>query len=153
LGDRVSAATSRAATATVLATLAILGTTALPWLRTGDTRRSAFAMARGVDALGLVDSPGRRALLVSWYLLPFLTAATFMARALGRQAAVAGLGALLGAMSVAAGSLVMVWARPEIGPVAAVASGAAALGAAGRLARSIRSDDSAVQISVEGRRT
>lgn len=149
----MSAATSRAATATVLACVAVLGATALPWLRTGGARRSAFAMARGADALGLVDSPGRRALLVSWYLLPFLTAATFMARALGRPFAVAGLGALLGAMSIAAGSLVIAWARPEIGPVAAVASGAAALGAAGWLARSIRSDNAAVQISVEGRRT
>ena len=149
----MSAATSRAATATVLATVAILGATALPWLRTGGARRSAFAIARGADALGLVDTAGRRALLVSWYLLPFLTAATFTARAVGRPGAVAGLGALVGAMSIAAGSLVIAWARPEIGPVAAVAFGAAALSGAGWLARSIRSDDSAVQISMEGRRT
>lgn len=149
----MSAATSRAATATVLATVAVLAATMLPWLRTGDARRSAFALARGADALGLVDSTGRRALLVSWYLLPFLTAATWTARALGRPVAVAGLGVLLGAMSMAAGSLVIAWTRAEIGPIAAVVSGAAALTAAVWLARSIASHRSTDHVSMEGRRT
>ena len=114
----------------VLACLAVLGATALPWLRTGDARRSAFALARGADALGYIDSPGRRALLVSWYTLPFLTAAAWTAGALRRPVVVASLAALVGVMSIAAGALVIAWVRVEAGPLAAVVAGMAAVGGA-----------------------
>jgi hypothetical protein len=135
----VSSAQTRAVATAVVACLAVLGATALPWLRTGDARRSAFALARGADALGFIDSPGRRALLVTWYLLPFLAAAAWTAGALRRPAVVATLAALIGVMSIVAGSLVIAWVRFEAGPLAAVAAGAAAVGSAGWLARTIAS--------------
>ncbi len=121
----------------VLSCLAVLGATALPWLRTGEARRSAFALARGADALGFIDSPGRRALLAGWYLLPFLTAAAWTAGALRRPSVVAALSALIGVMSIAAGSLVVAWVRIEAGPLAAIVAGAAALLSSASLARTV----------------
>lgn len=123
----MSPSQSRAVIVAVVACLGVLGATALPWVRTGDARRSAFALARGADALGYIDTPGRRALLVSWYLLPFLTAAAWTAGALRRPSVVAAVALLVGAMSIAAGALVMTWVRIEPGPVGAVLAGAAAV--------------------------
>ena len=62
--------------ATVVASLGCLVAALLPWLRAGRSTRSAFALAGSADAIGFIDTPGRRALIVSWYLLPFLVAAT-----------------------------------------------------------------------------
>jgi hypothetical protein len=147
----MSPSQSRAVVLAVLACLAVLGATALPWLRTGDARRSAFALARGADALGYIDTPGRRALLVSWYLLPFLTAAAWTAGALRRPAVVASLAALVGGMSIAAGTLVIAWVRVEAGPLAAVAAGAAAVAGALGIVRTGTS--ARRRISIEGGRT
>jgi hypothetical protein len=135
----VNPAQSRAVVIAVLSCLAALAATALPWLRTGNASRSAFALARGADALGFIDTPGRRALLVSWYLLPLSTAAAWTAGALRRPAIVATLAALIGVMSIAAGSLVLAWVRVEAGPLAAIVAGAAALLSAGWVARTIAS--------------
>jgi hypothetical protein len=128
--------TSKAVTATVIACLASLGAALLPWLRTGQARRSAFTLARSADAIGFIDTPFRRALVISWYLLPMLTAAVWTAGAFRHPGLVAGLGALVGSMSVAAGSMVIAWTRPEPGSVAAVVAGGVTLGCAAWLARS-----------------
>ncbi len=144
----MSPSQSRAVVLAVLACLAVLGATALPWLRTGAARRSAFALARGADALGYIDSPGRRALLVSWYALPFLTAAAWTAGALRRPGAVAALAAIVGGMSIAAGSLVIAWVRLEPGPLAAVVVGTAALAGAYGIVRTGAS--ARREISIEG---
>lgn len=130
--------TSKPLIATVVASLAALGAALLPWLRTGHARRSAFALARSADALGFIDSPLRRALVVAWYLLPFLTAAVWTAAAVQRPFPAAVLGAIVGAMSVAAGAIVVSYVKAESGPVGAIASGAVALGASAWLAASER---------------
>ena len=147
----MSAAQSRATFLAVAACLAVLCATVLPWIRSGATRRSAFALARGADALGFIDSPGRRALLVVWYLLPFLTAATWTAAALRRAGVVALLAALVGGMSTAAGIVVMVWVRAEPGPVLAVVAGAAAVVCATLVVLAGR--DARGDIAIEGGRT
>jgi hypothetical protein len=134
---------------TVFMCLAALVAALLPWLKTGETRRSAFALARSADALGFIDSPVRRSLVVSWYLLPFLTAAVWTAAALRKPVVVAGLGVIVGSMSVAAGSMFMSLARPGPGPVASVIAGTAALLSAGWLAWSARP---ATTMPAEGRR-
>ena len=147
----MSPSQSRAVILAVLACLAVLGTTALPWLRTGEARRSAFALARGADALGYIDTPGRRALLVSWYLLPFLTAAAWTAGALRRPSVVATLALLIGTMSIVAGALVMAWVRVEPGPLGAVAAGAAAVVCAAWVVRA--GADPRAEASIQGGRT
>jgi hypothetical protein len=124
---------------TVVACLAALASALLPWLKTGEARRSAFALARSADALGFIDSPLRRALVVSWYLLPFLTAAAWTAAVLRKPVVAAGLGAVVGSMSVAAGSMFMSVARPGVGSVASVVAGSVALAGAGWLAWSVSS--------------
>jgi hypothetical protein len=126
---------------TVAACLAALAAAFLPWLKTGETRRSAFGLARSADALGFIDSPLRRAMVVSWYLLPLLTAGVWTAAAFRRTMVVAVVGAIVGSMSVAAGSMFMAVARPGPGPVASVIAGGAAVAGSGWLAWSGRSSE------------
>jgi hypothetical protein len=133
-----SDAVGPAAIATVIACLAGLVAAMLPWLRTGEARRSAFALARSVDALGFADTPLRRAMVISCYSLPLVTAATWMAAALRRVAVVAALGALLGAVSVGAGWVMVAAVRPEAGPIAAIVAGSAMLASAAWLSLTIR---------------
>jgi hypothetical protein len=136
--------------ATVLACVAALVAAFLPWLRTGDARRSAYALARSADALGVIDSPLRRALLVSWYLLPLVVAAAWTAGALGRPAMTAVFGGLAGSMSAAAGSIVIVWTEPEVGSIAAIAAGGAALACALWLASAVARGRTSVDRIEEG---
>ena len=136
---------------TVVMCLAALASALLPWLKTGETRRSAFALARSADALGFIDSPLRRALVVSWYLLPLLTAAAWTAGALRKPLVVVGLGTVVGSMSVAAGSMFMAVARPGVGPVASVIAGTAALLSAAWLAWSMASARPETPVPAEGR--
>jgi hypothetical protein len=137
---------------TVVMCLASLASALLPWLKTGETRRSAFALARSADALGFMDSPLRRGLVVSWYLLPLLTAAVWTGAALRRPIVVAVLGAVVGSMSVAAGSMFMSLARPGVGPVASVIAGTAALLSAGWLGWSMAPARSGTPVPAEGSR-
>jgi hypothetical protein len=116
--------TSRAVAATVVASLAAFVAALLPWLEAGRTHRSAFALARSADAIGFVDTPGRRVLVASWYLLPLLVAAVWTAGALGRPILTGALGVAVGSMSVAAGSMVWRWVGLESGPAAALGAGA-----------------------------
>ena len=133
--------------ATAVACVAALAAAFLPGLRTGEARRAAFALARSADALGFIDSPLRRALVVSWYLLPLLAAAAWTAGALGRPALLALFGGLVGSMSAAAGSIVIAWTRTEVGSIAAIVTGSIALMCALWLARSLaRSGSSAASI-------
>ena len=136
---------------TVVMCLATLVSAMVPWLKTGETRRSAFALARSADALGFIDSPLRRALVVSWYLLPLLTAAAWTAAALRKPVVVVGLAAVVGSMSVAAGSMFMSVARPGVGPAAAVVAGTAAILSAVWLAWSMASARAGTRVPAEGR--
>lgn len=120
---------------TVGATLAVLGAALLPWLRSGEARRSAFGLVRTAEALGVFEGWPRRVLLACWYLLPFFVATTWTAGALRRPLLVATLGATVGSMSVVAGLVVVVSVRAEVGPVASVVAGTVALAGAIRLAR------------------
>lgn len=97
---------------TVVCSCAALAGALLPWLRTGNARRSAFALARSAEALGFIDTSFRRTLVVLWYLLPFATALVWTAGAL-RQPVVALVGGILvGSMSVTAAWIFVSLARP-----------------------------------------
>ena len=126
---------SRAVFATVASSLAVLVAALLPWLRTGQASRSAFGLARSAAILGLFDGTPRRVCLALWYLMPFLVAATWTAGAARKPLLAAGLACLVGATSLVAGILVIALARPAPGPVAAIATGAMAIGSAAALAR------------------
>ena len=114
--------------------VAVLVAALLPWLRTGEARRSAFALARSAQALGLFEGGSRRLLLSMWFLMPMLVAATWTAGALRRPVAVAVLGGFVGAMSVAAGWVVQAKVPGQIGPVAGIVAGALAMASAAWLA-------------------
>ena len=121
---------SRALVATVAASLAVLVAALLPWLRTGRASRSAFGLARSAEILGLFDGAPRRICLALWYLMPFCVAAAWTAGAARRPVLAAVFGAFVGLSSLIAGILVLVWARPEPGPLAAIGAGAAAVASA-----------------------
>lgn len=120
---------------TVGGSIAVFVAALLPWLRTGRASRSAFGLARAADALGLIEGWPLRLLVTSWYLLPLLVAATWTAGALRRQVLVATLGAVVGLLSITAGTVVVVLVRAEVGPVASVGAGGVALAGAIWLAR------------------
>jgi hypothetical protein len=121
--------------ATVASALACLGAALVPWLRTGEATRSAFGLARSASVLGLFDGAPRRICLALWYLLPFLVAATWTAAAAGKPLVAAAIGGIVGATSLAAGILVIVLAKAEPGPIAAIAAGSTMLISATFLAR------------------
>lgn len=127
--------TSRPTIATVASSLAALVGALLPWLRTGEARRSAFALARSADALGFIDTPLRRTLVVLWYLVPFATAVVWTSAALKQPRLVVAGGMLVGSLSVAAAWIYLSLARPgEPGPVVALTAGLMTIASSGWLA-------------------
>jgi hypothetical protein len=71
-------------------------------------------------------------------LLPLLVAVTWTAGALRKRAAVATLGGIVGLISVAAGTAVVVQIDPEVGPITAIVTGTVAVCSAAWLARTAR---------------
>jgi hypothetical protein len=136
-------ASLRPLVSTVAASCVALAGALLPWLRTGQARRSAFALARSADVLGFIDTPFRRALVVLWYLLPFATAIVWTAAATRHVVVVVAFGTLVGSLSIAAAWIFVTLARPGgPGPAVALGAGLATLGSSGWLAWSLRSSAS-----------
>ena len=132
--------------ATVAGSLAALVGAFLPWLRTGEARRSAFGLARSADALGFIDTPLRRTLVILWYLVPLATAAVWTAAALKQPGFVVATGMLVGSLSVAAAWVYLSLARPgEPGPVVALTAGLVTVASSGWLAWSAKSRPAAAK--------
>lgn len=126
--------------ATVAGSIAALAGALLPWLRTGQARRSAFALARSADALGFVDTPLRRTLVILWYLVPFATAVVWTAAVLKQPVLVVAAGAMVGSLSIAAAWIYLTLADPgEPGPAVALTAGLVTVASAGWLAWSLKS--------------
>jgi hypothetical protein len=110
--------------------VAVLLTALLPWARTGEARRSAFSLARTVDALGLAETLSLQVLLKSFFLLPILVGVCWTLAALGRPRLAGLVGALIGAMGVGAGLVVL--AAPvtaAVGAAFGILAGTASLAA------------------------
>ena len=122
--------------AAVSITVAAVGTiavaAALPWAHTGRASRSAFALARTADELGVVRGPLARALFVGLAFLPAAAAAAWVAAVLGWRLVVAGLGAVAGLLTFV--GVAAVWRAPvDLGAgvaLAALAGVVALVGAA-----------------------
>ena len=115
--------------------LSILFAALLPWLRTGNARRSAFGLTRSAAALGLLGTWPRKIFAVVIFLIPLAVAGAWTAGALRRPMLVASLGGLLGATSLIAGSIALSQLPRAPGSLTAVVAGSAVLGSAGWLAR------------------
>ena len=113
------------------AVLAIAVSTALPWAHTGRASRSAFALARTADELGVVKGPLARALFVGLACLPAAAALVWVAAAMNWHRVVAGLAAVAGVLTIV--GVVTVWRAPvDVGGgvfLAAAAAVAALIGA------------------------
>ena len=112
----------------VALTAAIAIVAALPWAHTGRATRSAFALARTADEIGVLEGVVPRALFVGLAFLPAATAGAWLLAVLGRRRAVAGLGAMAGLLAVV--GAVVVWrapVEPAVGPPLALVLGAAAI--------------------------
>ena len=105
--------------------------TALPWARTGQASRSAFALARTADELGVVRGPVARALFVGLACLPAAAVLVWIAVAMRWHGVVAGLAAVAGLLTIV--GVVTVWRAPvDVGGgvfLAAAAAVAAVIGA------------------------
>jgi hypothetical protein len=105
-----------AATVALLVGLALVVAGAfLPWVRSGTSSRSSFALVRSADRLGVVDDGLGEAVLRGWYLVPLLAAIVLVLIASHRPRVAAGAGLLL-ALVVAAVATVVLVAAPTTGP-------------------------------------
>jgi hypothetical protein len=87
----------------------------LPWVRSGDSTRSSFAMVRSADRLGIVDDGIGLVVLRGWYLVPLVAASVVVLLTLHRLRAAAIVGLVLAGI-VAATSGLVVLAAPDTGP-------------------------------------
>lgn len=105
----------------------------LPWSSTGRSR-SGLELARTLHEVGLSGDGAARILLAVFLFTPFLAATVWVAALARRRLLVAGLGAVTGAVAVAAGILLRTTSlRTAPGVDAAVATGILALAGAGFL--------------------
>ena len=113
---------------TVASVVALAVIAALPWARTGRATRSAFALARTADEIGVLEGVVARALFVGLAFLPAAAAAAWLAAVGGRPRWVAPLGAMAGTLGVV--GAVVVWRAPvesAVGPTLGLGVGIAAI--------------------------
>jgi hypothetical protein len=124
---RRAAADLTAAAIVVIAVAAVL-----PWAHSGRASRSAFALARTADELGVVEGPLARAMFVALACLPAAAVVVWVATAMRWHRVVAGLGAVAGLLTTV--GVVTVWRAPvDVGSgvyLAAAAGVVALIGAA-----------------------
>lgn len=101
----------------------------LPWARSGRVHRSAFALARTVDLLGLAAGAGRSALLVAFWLSPLLAGAVGAAAVFGRPRLAGALAGAVGTVSVVSAATVLRAGRvePAVGVPVGIVLGVAAV--------------------------
>jgi hypothetical protein len=117
---------------TVGAMVGIAVAAALPWAHSGRATRSAFALARTADELGVVRGPLARALFIALAFVPAAAGATWVAAVQGWDRVVAGLGVLGGLLTIT--GVVVVWrVQVDRGVGVTVAVVAALLALAGAL--------------------
>jgi hypothetical protein len=106
----------------------------LPWHRSGQVRRSCFALARIADSLGVVTGAPRRVLFVAVFLLPLLAASTFLAAAIGSRRSTGLLACATGIVGPASAAVVLrLSGGQQVGPVVALAAAVAAVGCGAHL--------------------
>jgi hypothetical protein len=122
----------RAVGLTVAAIALIAVAAALPWAHTGRASRSAFALARTAEEIGVVRGPLARALFVGLAFLPATAAGAWIAAVMGWRRVVAALGIVAGLLTFV--GVIAVWRAPvDVGAgvvLAAVAGLSALTGAA-----------------------
>lgn len=101
----------------------------LPWVRTGEARRSSYRLLRDLGTLGVLDSGPAVAGRVLWVLLPAAAATALLLVGFGRVrpaavvamvAALIGLGGAVAVLRSPVGALVGVWAMLAVAPAALV---------------------------------
>jgi hypothetical protein len=110
---------------------ALVGTF-LPWVRSGQRRRSSYGLLSLIDRLGFAPGGVAAGAIKAWVVVPILVAATIAALVAGRPA-IAGMAAVLTGAYVAALALAVSSAPLPIEsgvPIAAVGGCAALLGGA-----------------------
>jgi hypothetical protein len=138
-GRRLPAAVVVAAVAVAVA---VVGSYFLPWARSGQVDRSAWALARTVDLLGLADHVWLRALLVAFWFSPLLVGVAWTAAALGGRRVAGVAVAAVGGIAVAAAVVVVRAGGVEPAPGAwiGIVLGTSALAGGAVLAMTARAD-------------
>lgn len=119
--------------------LGVLGTSFMPWARSGSSSRTSYELVAAARRLDVVSGTGAT-LARGWYLVPLVVAGAWLAAALGRPLVAAVSSAVVGVATLAL--VVAVKASPlpaDTGSNLALAAGVLALLGAGRLAWEQRS--------------
>ena len=117
---------------TVAGALAVVTAGFLPWSRSGEAQRNSFELARSAERLDVLTGAAHQA-AVAWYLVPALVALLWITATLRWDRAAAGLGAVVGALALAAAALVL-RSPLKVEPAVPIAGGAGAVALAGALA-------------------
>jgi hypothetical protein len=111
----------------------------LPWVRSGGSARSSFAMVRSADRLGIVDDGLGLVVLRAWYLVPLVAASVVVLLTLHRPRTAAVVGFVLAGITASI-SILVVLAAPGTGsgPFVCLAGAVAIVGASIGLLRARR---------------
>ena len=101
---------------------------ALPWLAIGGVHRSAFSLARHASELGIVHTPGARAVVVALFLSPAVFGVVVIATALGWRRRLALLGATVGLVAWGTGLVGLRFGpTTKLGPLVTALAGSCCL--------------------------
>ena len=108
----------------------------MPWVRVGRVDRSAFALARWAQNVGVVDGPYRRAAVIALFITPALAGLLVIALSLSWHRFAAGTACLVAFVGLGAGGIMSRVSRQlQPGPIVTLVGGAASLVAAFGLLR------------------
>ena len=101
---------------------------ARPWLAIGGVHRSAFSLARHASQLGIVHTPGARAVVVALFLSPAVFGVVVIATALGWRRRLALLGATVGLVAWGTGLVGLRFGpTTKLGPLVTALAGSCCL--------------------------
>jgi hypothetical protein len=124
----------------LLAAVALVVGTFLPWLRSGAVWRNSYEVWQSADRLGVVEGRAAETLHVVWFLLPLGAAGLLVTVALDRPRPSAALALVMGALAVLGAAVALTAPLPTgTGPLVTLVGGgllvAASLGTAVSLHR------------------
>lgn len=117
-----------------LGAVAVLSTSLLPWVGTGEESLTSYEVIGSAESLGVLSGWGGAGVAQIWYAAPVLAVAIVVLQMLGRWALGGLLGIVLGALAVLS-SLIVIrdTFEPQVGTILTLGCGALLIVLAGRV--------------------